>query len=730
MKARVLQCIIIFLLMAALVLPAGAVTQRSGEVVGWGSNAWGQCNVPSPNIGFVAIASGYSHSLGLKEDGSIVAWGDNYFGQCSVPSPNTGFVAIAAGHNHSLGLKADGSIVAWGDNYYGQCNVPSPNTGFVAISAGGGHSLGLKADGSIVGWGDNIFGVCNAPSPNTGFVAISTSYSHSLGLKADGSIVGWGYNGYGQCNVISPNHMVTSNSEFVAIAAGSGYSLGLKTDSSIYAWGNNTFGQCNVPSPNIGFVAIASGYDHSLGLKADGSIVAWGRYLCGNTNVPSPNTGSVAITAGGTHSLAIRATIPAPIEVDIDTAKKADEWTAVKVLNAIVTTAFYNVGGTQIGFAIEEPDRSSGIRVISGSSILPGDNVNIEGTAVTMDGERVIAASSVTVNSSGNETPAPFAIDNKDTGGDAYGAQAAVVDNATSDPIKMSKGVNNIGLLMTIRGKVGTYYCGDSYFYVDDGYGIHNEDYDFETGLKDGSGRIGIRCRPAYTGNGIFGARPAAGKYVEVTGVMGETKINGRNARYFWTSSWREAEFVDYTMNVYRGSDLISLPMQPKNPDPVEVFGGADYIDYRLIEFDQWHKGSIAYDMYDPANFGALSTSTGYWLNSAEPRTIQYQAYEDNGLDKWISLAPGNNIVGLPFTASSYWGSWKANDGTETKTLMEASGYGAGWLCSVGTWWDAERRSSRDLGLTEDYAFTEWMEPGRGFWIYANKTIALIAPAD
>jgi hypothetical protein len=101
--------------------------------------------VPAPNTGFVALAAGAYHSLGLKGDGLIVAWGWNYWGQCNVPPPNTPFVAVAAGYFHSLGLKSDGSVVAWGRNDSGQCNVPAPNTGFVALAAGEDYSLGLKA---------------------------------------------------------------------------------------------------------------------------------------------------------------------------------------------------------------------------------------------------------------------------------------------------------------------------------------------------------------------------------------------------------------------------------------------------------------------------------------------------------------------------------------------------------------------------------------------------------
>ena len=188
-----------------------------------GTTTTGQCNVPSPNADFVAVAAGRDHSLGLKSDGTIVAWGNNDYGQCNVPSPNADFVAVVgglssqpgaqvrrddrglggqratasatsprrtptswrspAGWDHSLGLKSDGTIVAWGDNDYGQCNVPSPNAGFVAVAAGGYHSLGLKSDGTIVAWGCNGDGQCNVPSPNADFVAIAAGGYHSLGLR-------------------------------------------------------------------------------------------------------------------------------------------------------------------------------------------------------------------------------------------------------------------------------------------------------------------------------------------------------------------------------------------------------------------------------------------------------------------------------------------------------------------------------------------------------------------
>jgi hypothetical protein len=95
------------------------------------------------SVGVLAVSLGAQ--VAAAEDGAIVAWGRNDYGQCNVPSPNTGFVTVARGMHHNLGLKSDGSIVAWGWNDYGQCNVPPPNDGFVAVAGGGCHSLGLKA---------------------------------------------------------------------------------------------------------------------------------------------------------------------------------------------------------------------------------------------------------------------------------------------------------------------------------------------------------------------------------------------------------------------------------------------------------------------------------------------------------------------------------------------------------------------------------------------------------
>jgi hypothetical protein len=117
--------------------------KADGSIHRWGCN--GPCPVPSPDTGFIAIATHFDHSLAVRAEGSIVAWGSNEHGQLDVPAPNTGFVSVAAGDHFSLGLKSDGTLWAWG-GWFGQDDVPAPNRGYLAMSANRGLADLLKSD--------------------------------------------------------------------------------------------------------------------------------------------------------------------------------------------------------------------------------------------------------------------------------------------------------------------------------------------------------------------------------------------------------------------------------------------------------------------------------------------------------------------------------------------------------------------------------------------------------
>jgi len=367
----------------------------------------------------------------------------------------------------------------------------------------------------------------------------------------------------------------------------------------------------------------------------------------------------------------------------------------------------------------------------------PGDIVSVAGATSLDDGELVINASNVVVNSSGNPTPEPLVVNGLETGGGDFGGQGAVVDDATVFPVKMSALMNNVGLLMKIRGKVtasvydGTY--AGSYFYVDDGY--VDDFLGISTGIKDGSGNVGIKCRAPRGWFGMAGEVPSEGTYVEVLGVMGVRQVNGNNARYMWTVEWQSASFQTYSGTRYDKSNLLSLPGQPKDSNPAIVFSrwpgepDPDLIDGRLSRWDAPAQSSVVYDAWAPDVFGPVNTSAGYWLVSEGSGSISYEGYVGSGLDQWIAVSPGWNIIGMPFDEATQWGDWKATDGSVMKSLYEASQYGAGWLESMGYWWDAEGQSVVDFGLEDDFPTTTELQPWHGYWVKVYKKIGLIAPA-
>ena len=89
--------------------------------------------------------------LAIKTDGSLVAWGSNSFGQCNVPSGS--FSDISTGANFGIALASDGSILAWGQDAYTLVSTVPSGTDFSAISANELSAVALKSDGSLVAWG-------------------------------------------------------------------------------------------------------------------------------------------------------------------------------------------------------------------------------------------------------------------------------------------------------------------------------------------------------------------------------------------------------------------------------------------------------------------------------------------------------------------------------------------------------------------------------------------------
>ncbi len=185
--------------------------------------------------------------------------------------------------------------------------------------------------------------------------------------------------------------------------------------------------------------------------------------------VSSPGV-TVAVPAGG-----------------IGQAKALPDGTAVMVPSRTVTHVLSGA------FYAQDPDRASGIRVVSPEPVSPAQSVDVYGRLALLGGiERALVDCRVDVL---GEAPAlqPVSIAHSRAGGAAL--------NGFTPGVTNGRGLNNIGLLVRAAGRVTSLM--DDGFYFDDG-----------SALQDGSGNTGLRVRTS--------GPPAVGvgQFVVVTGVV------------------------------------------------------------------------------------------------------------------------------------------------------------------------------------------------------------------
>jgi hypothetical protein len=291
---------------------AAAVASAQSGIVSWGYPNGGQVAPPlPPGLTYVDIDAGGAHTLALRSDGQIVAWGANGAGACDVPPlpPGLEYVEVEAGESHSVARRSDGSVVAWGWDAFSLLAVPPlpPGLTYVEVAAGSYHTVALRSDGSVVAWGQNDYRQCDVPAflPGRTAVAVaagSNTFSFagfSLALLDDGSVVAWGA-------TQRPPHPPPGLT-YVEIAANEGYALARLSDGSVIVWGDcESSGVCDVPDlpSGVTYTGIAAGNFHALAFRSDGAVVAWGPNSHGECDVPSlpPGLRYVEISAGNGFS--------------------------------------------------------------------------------------------------------------------------------------------------------------------------------------------------------------------------------------------------------------------------------------------------------------------------------------------------------------------------------------------------------------------------------------------
>lgn len=208
-----------------------AAVRANGTIWAWGVNTDGQLgdnsttNKSSPVsvVGgysdWVQVATGTSHTVGVRSNGTAWAWGNNSAGQLgdgtntgssspvSVVGGFTSWSQVSAGNAITSGLLSDGTAWAWGANATGQLgdnttvsksspvSVAGGFTDWTQISAGSGNNIALRANGTAWAWGSNSFGglgdntATNRSSPVpvsggfTDWVAISNGSNFAHGIR-------------------------------------------------------------------------------------------------------------------------------------------------------------------------------------------------------------------------------------------------------------------------------------------------------------------------------------------------------------------------------------------------------------------------------------------------------------------------------------------------------------------------------------------------------------------
>lgn len=247
-KMNIKQCLVV-----VAVSLNGSLSSATGDgrVVVWGNSS--VTNIPSSvSRDIVAISSGDTHCLALRNDGKVVVWdglearpelralNNPSYVACDVGAvPKRFCVGIAAGNSFSLALDLTGEVSAWGCNSVGQCDVPvEAKSQVISIHIGTSNCLALRLDGLICEWGwprtlpDRLF------RPPGEIVSVAAGQGFTLLLTREGKVLRYGLAPLtiagcqrgSPCEPIPVSVPVGASSEVVSISAGGLYAAALKSD--------------------------------------------------------------------------------------------------------------------------------------------------------------------------------------------------------------------------------------------------------------------------------------------------------------------------------------------------------------------------------------------------------------------------------------------------------------------------------------------------------------------
>jgi|GEM_PF-386921 len=243
----------------------------------------------------------------------------------------------------------------------------------------------------------------------------------------------------------------------------------------------------------------ALNFNTIIRIPANSEIVSVTQNLAPIAYVYSPTTGQVhvmgTLSPPGSQTTLI-VTYGSYLASTVQQLKSLSPGTSVCLSDVVVT----RVHGDR--FNVETSDRTSGIAVI-GTGATRGMKVKLIGTAGVSGAERVLNLISILEQTPADGVPGPVAMAGKSAGGSNFGQQ----------PGASASGLNNIGLDVTMFGRITKIADDGSWISIDDG-----------SGFSTSTVNPGIRLIGA-----LNPTRFAEGQFIRATGSMSIEQVDGIN---------------------------------------------------------------------------------------------------------------------------------------------------------------------------------------------------------
>ncbi len=332
-----------------------------------------------------------------------------------------------------------------------------------------------------------------------------------------------------------------------------------------------------------------------------------------------------------------------PQSYTIGQVKQMPDETVIDLFDKIVIGTFTSEGA----YYIQEPDRSSGIRINAPPTGLnPGDVVDVSGILRTRTSgglERELQNISVTVKSSGDR-PRPVGMGLFHVGGASYSPYITGVQDANGN---MGSGANNVGKLVKVWGKVTdkvTYFL-----FIDDG-----------SGIPELVGRTGVMVR-------FPSVNPPAqiGDYVAITGVVMGNKPSGYtvNRRYIYAQDFSDLQVLQSSGTIAGnvvdawGTGIAGATVST-TPGGYSATTGT-YGTYTVLQV-----GEGQYDVTASATGYTDSTQTNITVTSGQTTTLNFVLASGKGkISGYVSDTGGQAISGATVTTNSGGYSTTSGDG-------------------------------------------------------------------